>query len=79
MLSIGGVPDPTTTFFKNKLNLEISDSGFFHITERPVSTNVQGVFVAGAASGLKDIAYSMAQGSCAAAKVDIILKPAETT
>ncbi len=79
VLSIGGVPDPTTTFFKNKLNLEISDSGFFHITERPVSTNVQGVFVAGAASGLKDIAYSMAQGSCAAAKVDIILKPAETT
>jgi len=31
------------------------------------------------ASGLKDIAYSMAQGSCAATKVDIILKSAAIT
>ncbi len=79
VLSIGGVPDPTTAFFKNKLNLELSDSGFFHAVDRPVGTNVKGVFVAGAASGLKDIAYSMAQGSCAAAKADIILKSAEIT
>jgi len=79
VLSIGGVPDPTTAFFKDKLNLELSDSGFFHVAERPVGTNVKGVFVAGAASGLKDIAYSMAQGSCAAAKVDIVLKYAEIT
>jgi len=77
VLSIGGVSDPTTVFFKDKLNLELSDSGFFHVAERPVGTNVKGVFVAGAASGLKDITYSMAQGSCAAAKVDIILKSAE--
>lgn len=79
VLSVGGVPDPSTALFKNKLNLELSDSGFFQVAERPVSTNVKGVFVAGAASGLKDIAYSMAQGSCAAAKVDIILKSAEIT
>jgi len=77
VLSIGGVPDPTTAFFKKKLNLELSNSGFFHVTERPVGTNVKGVFVAGAACGLKDIAYSLAQGSCAAAKVDIILKSRE--
>jgi heterodisulfide reductase subunit A len=74
VLSIGGVPDPTTAFFKDKLNIELADSGFFHIAKGTVGTNVEGVFVAGAASGLKDIAYSMAQGSCAAAKVDITLK-----
>ncbi len=79
VLSIGGVPDPATAFFKDKLNLELSDSGFFHVVERPVSTNVKAVFVAGAASGPKDIAYSMAQGSCAAAKVDIIMKSPEIT
>ncbi len=79
VLSIGGVPDPTNVFFKDKLNLELSDSGFFHVAERPVGTNVKGVLVAGVASGLKDIAYSMAQGSCAAAKVDIILKSAAIT
>ncbi len=79
VLSTGGVPDPATVFFKDKLNLELSDSGFFQVVERPVGTNVKGVFVAGAASGLKDIAYSIAQGSCAAAKVDIILKSEEIT
>lgn len=79
VLSIGGVPDSSNVFFKETLNLELSDSGFFKVAERPVSTNVRGVFVAGAASGPKDIAYSMAQGSCAAAKVDIILKSAGIT
>lgn len=78
VLSIGGVPHPATTFFKDKLNLELSDSGFIHVTERPVNTNVKGVFVAGAACGLKDIAYSMVQGSCAAAKADIILRSSKT-
>lgn len=78
VLSVGGVPDSSAVFFRDKLNLELSDSGFFSVVERPVGTNVKGVFVAGAASGLKDITYSMAQGSCAAAKVDIILKSSET-
>jgi heterodisulfide reductase subunit A len=76
VLSVGGVPDPSTVFFKDKLKLELSDSGFFHASETPVNTNIKGVFVAGAASGLKDITYSMTQGSCAAAKVDAILKSA---
>lgn len=74
VLSIGGIPDPSNIFFSEKLNLELSDVGFFRIVERPVGTNVKGVFVAGAASGLKDLSYSMAQGSCAAAKTEIILK-----
>jgi heterodisulfide reductase subunit A len=76
VLSTGGVPDPSTIFFKDKLNLKLSESGFFSTVDRPVGTNIEGVFVAGAASGLKDIEYSTAQGSCAAAKVDIILKNA---
>lgn len=74
VLSIGGVSNPTNTFFKEKLNLELSDSGFFRVTESPVGTNVKNVFVAGSASGLKDSIYSINQGSCAAAKVDIALK-----
>ncbi len=76
VLSIGGVPDSSTVFFRGKLNLEVSDAGFFHVAEKPVNTNIRGIFVAGSASGLKNIAYSMAQGSCAAAKVDITLKSA---
>lgn len=79
VLSVGGVPDPTNVFFKEKLNLKLADSGFFQITERPVGTNVKSIFVAGAASGLKDSTYSITQGSCAAAKVDIALKSAEIT
>ncbi len=77
VLSVGGVPDPSATFFEDELNLKLSDAGFFCVAERPVNTNVKGVFVAGAATGLKDITYSMAQGSCAAAKVYITFESAD--
>lgn len=56
------------------LNVKISDSGFFDVDETNLSSSVKGVFVAGAASGPKDTVYSMVQGSCAAAKVDILLR-----
>lgn len=77
VLSVGGVPDPSNVFFKDKLNLSLSDTGFFEVLERPVGTNIKNVFVVGAASGLKNVRYSISQGSCAAAKVDIALKSEE--
>lgn len=78
VLSVGGTPDPSTTFFGNKLNIELSASGFFQVAKKPVNTNAKGIFVVGAASGPKDIPYSMMQGSCAAAKLDATLKATGT-
>lgn len=74
VLAIGGVPDATTELLKTLLNVKTSDYGFFDIDEANLGTSVKGVFVAGSASGPKDAVYSMIQGSCAAAKVDILLR-----
>ncbi len=78
VLATGAVPDVSNTFFKEKLGISTSASGFIEVVDTPVKTNIKGVFAAGAATGPKDIAYSMAQGSCAAAEVDIALKSIET-
>ena len=74
VLSVGGVPDSTVKSLKSILNVDLLDSGFFALDERTLSTKVKGIFVAGAAGGPKDIAYSTVQGSCAAAKVHICLR-----
>jgi len=74
VLSVGGVPDPTVDSLSNAMKVNLSDSGFFAVDEIMVGSNVKGIFVAGAASGPKDTAYSMIQGSCAAAKVDILFR-----
>jgi heterodisulfide reductase subunit A len=74
VLSVGGVPDPTVNALSQAMKVNLSDSGFFEVDETMVRSNVEGIFVAGAASGPKDTAYSMIQGSCAAAKVDILLR-----
>lgn len=74
VLSVGGVPDPTVDSLSHAMKVNLSDSGFFAVDETMVGSNVEGIFVAGAASGPKDTAYSMIQGSCAAAKVDILFR-----
>lgn len=74
VLSIGGVPNPSTNSLSQAMKVNISNSGFFEADETTVGSNVKGIFVAGAASGPKDTAYSKIQGSCAAAKVDILLR-----
>lgn len=74
VLSVGCVPDPTVNSLSQAMKVNLSDSGFFTVDETMVGSNVKGIFVAGAASGPKDTAYSMIQGSCAAAKVDILLR-----
>ncbi len=74
VLSVGGVPDPTVNSLSHAMKVNLSDSGFFAVDKTMVGSNVKGIFVAGAASGPKDTAYSMIQGSCAAAKVDILFR-----
>ncbi|NIO38050.1 FAD-dependent oxidoreductase, partial [Candidatus Bathyarchaeota archaeon] len=74
VLSIGGVPDPTVNQLSEAMHVDLSDSGFFAVDETMVGTNVEGIFVVGAASGPKDTAYSMVQGSCAAAKVEVLFR-----
>ncbi len=76
VLSIGGVLDPTVNSLSKIINVNLLDSGFFAVNEMSLGSNVEGIFVAGAASGPKDTAYSMTQGSCTAAKVDILLRTA---
>jgi heterodisulfide reductase subunit A len=52
------------------LGIELNEYGFFK-TENvsdPVASNIQGIFLAGACEGVKDIPLSVAQASAAAAK-----------
>ena len=72
VLSVGGVPNPTVKTLSQAMKLSLLDSGFFAVDETMVGTSVKGIFAVGAASGPKDTAYSIAQGSCAAAKVNSI-------
>ncbi len=74
VLSVGGIPDPTAESLSHAMKVSLADSGFFAVDDTTVGTNIPGIFVSGAASGPKDAAYSAAQGSCAAAKADILLR-----
>lgn len=66
VLSIGGVPSAGTGELAAQFNLPLSDHGFFKIEEPPVTTSAAGVFVAGAASGMKDIPLCLAEASASA-------------
>jgi heterodisulfide reductase subunit A len=76
VLSTGLVPAAAKEFEKS-LPLRIGEGDFF-VTLNPktdsVSTNVEGVFVAGVAEGPKDIAESIEQATLAASKAAAILK-----
>ncbi|MFX1465072.1 MAG: FAD-dependent oxidoreductase [Promethearchaeota archaeon] len=52
------------------LGIELNEYGFFKSEDvsDPVATNIQGIFLAGACEGVKDIPLSVAQASAAAAK-----------
>ena len=79
VLSSGLVPAVTNEFVKI-LPLKIGDDNFF-VTKNPkidpVTTNIDGVFIAGVAEGPKDIPDSVAQASAAAMKASIFLKEEE--
>ncbi len=52
------------------LGIELDEYGFFKAKDAidPVTTNISGIFLAGACEGVKDIPLSVAQASAAAAK-----------
>jgi heterodisulfide reductase subunit A len=76
VLSTAAVPREDTDEMGSILNISRSPSGFFmeyHPKLRPVDSPTDGVFLAGAAQGPKDIPASVAQGAGAAARAARIL------
>jgi heterodisulfide reductase subunit A len=71
VLSIGLEPDQNADVLGNLLGLSRRPDRFFEIAHpkmRPVEAHIDGVFIAGCASGPKEIPISIAQGSASAAK-----------
>jgi len=76
VLASTAVPRPDAIELARKLNIPLGPNGFFmeaHPKLRPVDTAMDGIFLAGACQGLKDIPYSVSQGSAAAARAATIL------
>jgi heterodisulfide reductase subunit A len=74
VLSIGAEPPYDTEKLAASLKIDCEESGFFKCDREPVFTKAQGVFIAGAASGPKDIIACLAEGSAAAAQAALLLK-----
>ena len=71
VLSVGLEPESNAEVLGNLLGLSRRPDRFFEIAHpkmRPVEAHIDGVFIAGCASGPKEIPISIAQGSAAAAK-----------
>lgn len=80
VLATGVQPAKSTEKISEQLKLAVSDDGFLkeaHPKYRPVDTLVEGVFLAGAVQGPKDIPDTVAQGSAAAARVMATLAKGE--
>ncbi|HKZ94723.1 MAG TPA: CoB--CoM heterodisulfide reductase iron-sulfur subunit A family protein [Candidatus Bathyarchaeia archaeon] len=76
ILSTGIVPAATNEFEKI-LQLQRSDDSFFMSANPkidPVTTSMDGIFIAGVAEGPKDIPDSVTQASAAAMKASMVLK-----
>jgi heterodisulfide reductase subunit A len=72
VLAVGAEPSMT----KFPMPLDIADDNFIaveDIHEDPVSTNIDGIFVAGVSESPKDIPDSVVQAGAAAMKASIIL------
>ena len=72
VLSVGVLPDKDVpTWFKNE-KLELDEFNYIRQTDElmnPSKTSIDGVFVAGTASGPKDIPDSILSAGCAASEV----------
>ncbi|MCJ7444756.1 MAG: CoB-CoM heterodisulfide reductase HdrA2 [Methanotrichaceae archaeon] len=80
VLSIGLEPDQGAEVIGNILGLARRSDRFFEIAHpkmRPVEAHIDGVFIAGCASGPKEIQTSIAQGGAAAAKAIKLLQKGE--
>jgi heterodisulfide reductase subunit A len=76
VLANAAIPSPGTAELAKILNIPLDKDGFFIECQpkiRPTDTEVSGIFLAGACQGLKDIPYSVAQGSAAAAQAASVL------
>jgi heterodisulfide reductase subunit A len=76
VLANAAVPAETGAEVARILNIPLGKDGFFMECQpkiRPTDTEVPGIFLAGACQGLKDIPYSVAQGSAAAAQAASVL------
>jgi heterodisulfide reductase subunit A len=76
VLAVGMVPRESTKDLQLKLKVPSSPDGFIqeiHAKLRPVEVSTDGIFIAGAAQGPKDITESAIAGSAAAAKASGIL------
>jgi len=76
VLCTAAVPSKGSEDVARILNVTRGTDGFFmesHPKLKPIDTAVDGIFLAGACQGPKDIPYSVAQGSGAAARAATIL------
>jgi len=76
VLSTAAVPSKGAEEAARILNITRGTDGFFmesHPKLKPIDTAVDGIFLAGACQGPKDIPYSVAQGSGTAARAATIL------
>jgi heterodisulfide reductase subunit A len=76
MLNQAGVAQPDVNTMSTVLNIVQSPGGFFmeyHPKLRPIDTPTDGVFLAGACQGLKDIPASVSQGLAASSRASRIL------
>lgn len=80
VLATAAIPRLDADVLGSVLNIPQSPSGFYmeyHPKLRPVDSPTDGVFLAGAAQGPKDIPASVAQGSAAASRAARILQAPE--
>jgi len=76
VLATAAIPTKGTDEMARILNVTRGADGFFmesHPKLKPIDTAVDGIFLAGACQGLKDIPYSVSQGSGAASRAATIL------
>jgi len=76
MLNQAAIPQPDADTMSSVLNISQSPGGWFmeyHPKLRPIDTPTDGIFLAGACQGIKDIPASVAQGSAAAARAGRVL------
>ena len=76
ILSTAAVPRSGSDELSRILHVTRDTAGFFlesHAKLKPIDAPVDGIFYAGACQGLKDIPYSVAQGSASAARAATIL------
>ena len=75
-LANAAIPQKAAPELAKILGISVSKDGFFVECQpkiRPSDTDVPGIFLAGACQGLKDIPYSVAHGSAAAAQAASVL------